>query len=80
MNVIYDFDLTGFVLDAENRREAYENHMEFEKGQRDGGDLMSYRAFCMELNKGYGVSEHSQIARLYEAPDGKIWYDTEFCG
>ena len=41
---------------------------------------MSFRKFCAELNKGYGESDYAQIARLYEAPDGRIWYDTSWAG
>ena len=73
---------SGFVLDGANRREAYENHIAFEKGfeDPDARCIMSFRKFCAELNKGYGKSDYGQIARLFEAPDGRIWYDTSWAG
>lgn len=75
-------DLTGFVLIGNNRKEAYADHMDFEMGFADheARDLMTYKEFCKELDLGYGNSDHAQIARLYEAPDGKIWYDNEWGG
>lgn len=77
-----NMDLTGFVLVGNNRREAYEGHIEFEMGfdNPEARDIVSFCTFCRELNKGYGGSDHVQIARLYEAPDGKIWYDNEWAG
>lgn len=79
--VIIDINHSGFVLVGNNRREAYANHIEFEKGFNDPDNSylkMSFRKFCKELARGYGQSDWVQISRLYEAPDGKIWYDTEF--
>ena len=75
-------DLTGFVLSGNNRKEAYANHMDFEMhfSNPEVRDLMTYDEFCYELSLGYGNSDHIQIARLYEAPDGKIWYDNEYGG
>lgn len=78
------FDLTNFVLVGNNRKEAYEDFIEFEKGFGDDPDneylQMDFEDFCEVLDKGYGESDYIQIARLYEAPDGKIWYDTDYCG
>lgn len=78
---IIDINQPNFVLVGYNRREAYEDHIEFEKGFNDPDNQylkMSFRKFCKELAKGYGKSDYIQIARLYEASDGTIWYDTEF--
>ena len=75
-------DLTNFVLVGNNRREAYESHMEFERGFNDPNNeylKMSFIQFCEEMDKGYGQSDWIQIGRLYEAPDGRIWYDNEYC-
>ena len=77
-----NMDLTNFVLTGNNRREAYESHIEFEKGFNESDNpylKINFRKFCKELDKGYGESDWLQIARLYEAPDGKIWYDNEYC-
>lgn len=78
-----NMDLTNFILVGNNRREAYESHIEFEKDFNDSDNpyvKMGFRKFCKELAKGYGQSDWLQIARLYEAPDGKIWYDNEYYG
>lgn len=80
--VAVDISHPSFILVGNNRREAYESHIEFEKGFNDPDNQylkMSFRKFCKELAKGYGQSDWIQIARLCEASDGKIWYDTEFC-
>lgn len=77
-----NMDLTNFVLVGNNRREAYESHIEFEKGFNDLDNpylKMSFKKFCKEMDKGYGQSDWLQIARLYEAPDGKVYYDNEYC-
>lgn len=76
-----EIDLSSFVLVANNRMEAYDGHIEFERQFNDPDNpylKMSFKKFCKELNKGYGNSDWRQISRLYEAPDGKIWYDNEF--
>ena len=75
-------DLTNFVLVGNNRKEAYESHIEFEKefNNPDNPYLrMGFKKFCKEMDKGYGQSNWNQIARLYETPDGKIYYDNEYC-
>ena len=46
----------------------------------DCQSIMDFETFCKELDLGYGNSNCIQVARLYEAPDGKIWYDTEYYG
>lgn len=78
-----NFDLTDFILVGNNRKEAYEDFIEFEKGFNDPGDEyldIDFEEFCEILDKGYGNTDYIQISRLYEAPDGKIWYDTEYYG
>lgn len=73
-------DLSTFVLIADNRKDAYISHIEFELGfdNPELRDLMTFAEFCEELDLGYGNSDHLQIARLYEDEDGKIWYDNEY--
>lgn len=78
----YLTDLSSFVLVGNNRKEAYNDFIEFEKGFDDEDNpylKMSFEDFCKELDKGYGQSDCLQITRLYEAPDGKIYYDNEYC-
>jgi hypothetical protein len=78
-----NMDLTNFVLIGNNREEAYKRHMEFEMSFNDPDNpylRMGFIKFCKELSKGYGNSNWIQIGRLYEAPDGKIWYDNDYCG
>lgn len=73
-------DLTTFVLVGGNRKEAYEDFIEFEKGFNDADNIylkMTFEEFCKELDKGYGNSDCLQIARLYENENG-IWYDNEY--
>lgn len=75
-------DLSNFVLIGNNRLEAYDSHIEYEKRFDDPDNpylKMSYQEFCDELNKGYGNSDYNQIARLFEDNDGKVWYDNEYC-
>ena len=76
-----EMDLSNFVLVGNNRKEAYDSHIEFENGFDDPEfrDLMNFDHFCKELDLGYGNSTHIQIARLFEDNDGKIWYDNEYC-
>lgn len=78
-----NFDLTDFILVGNNRKEAYEDFIEFEKGFNDPDNKyldIDFEEFCEILDKGYGNTDYIQISRLYEAPDGKIWYDTEYYG
>lgn len=73
----------GFLLLGRNRREAYAEHIAFERGFDDPDNeylKMGFRAFCRELNKGYGGSDCAQIARLWEAPNGEIYYDRYWGG
>lgn len=79
--MIDKIDLSNFVLIGNNRQEAYNSHIEFEKGFDDPDNpylKMSYQEFCDELDMGYGNSDYLQIARLFEDSDGKIWYDNEY--
>ena len=75
-----DMDLSTFALIADNRKDAYISHIEFELGfdNPELRDLITFKEFCKELDLGYGNSAHIQIARLYEDEDGKIWYDNEY--
>ena len=78
-----NFDLSNFVLIGNNRKQAYEDFIEFEKDFNDENNIyldMTYKEFCENLDKGYGNSNCIQIARLYESKDGKVWYDNEYCG
>ncbi len=76
-----EVDLTGFEFAGCNREEAYQGHLEYEAGfSPDCQSIMDFETFCNELDLGYGNSDCIQVARLYEAPDGKIWYDTEYYG
>lgn len=76
-----NFDLSSFVLIGNNRKQAYEDFIEFEKGfGEDCRYDMSFKEFCKELDKGYGNSNCIQIARLYETKDGKVWYENDYCG
>lgn len=76
-----EVDLTGFELAGCNREEAYGGYLEYEAGfSPDCQSIMDFETFCKELDLGYGNSNCIQVARLYEAPDGKIWYDTEYYG
>lgn len=71
-------DLTGFVKVGNNRKEAYDDFVEFESGfDEDFRTILTYEEFCIELEKGYGNSDCIQISRLYENEDG-IWYDNDF--
>lgn len=73
----------NIVYLCDNRKEAYEMHIEYESGfdYDDNPYLeMSYEEFCEELDKGYGKSDCIQIARLYEDSHGGIWYDNDYCG
>ena len=73
-------DLTGFVIIG-NREAAYKDYIEFETlFDKDVSYLLTYGEFITELKKGYGNSEHVQIARLYEDENGVIWYDTYYVG
>ena len=74
-------DMDGFVriCDKGDYKTAYKQHIEFEKGFNDSSvqDLLSFEEFCKELKKGYGNSDHLQIARLMETNDA-IYYDNEY--
>lgn len=74
-------DLTNFVLIGHTRKEAYQAHIKFEMGftNPEVRVIIDFAEFCSELDKGYGNSDYIQIARLYEAPNGDIWYDNEYC-
>ena len=74
-------DLSNFSLQGNNRQEAYEAHIAFEMGFSNPQvrDVVTFEEFCHELNLGYGNSDHTQIARLYETLDGKVYYDNEYC-
>lgn len=74
-------ELSDCVLVGNNRVEAYQSHLDFESGfDEEFRCDISFKEFCKELDKGYGNSDFLQISRLIEMPDGKIWYDNEFCG
>lgn len=75
-----EMDFSSFVFAGKNRQEAYDSHIEFEKGfdpECSYAD-MTFEEFCDELDKGYDGSDCLQIARLYEDANGNIWYDNEF--
>ncbi len=75
----------GFIkiCDAGDYRAAYKNHVEYENSfvDQDGNpnpqEIETFDEFCEELKKGYGVSDHIQIARLIETENG-IYYDNEY--
>ena len=73
-------DLSTFVLVGSSRLEAYGSFMNTEMGFDNPKvrNLMDFQDFCKELSLGYGKSSFIEIARLYEAPDGKIYYDTQY--
>lgn len=57
----------------------YKNHCEYEAGFDEGfRDDVDYETFVEEFHKGYGESDHLQIARLFELSCG-IFYDNEYC-
>ena len=59
--------------------EAYDDFYKFEMGfDEDCRANLSYEEFCSELDKGYGKSDYTQVARLYEDESGVIWYDNEY--
>ena len=73
---------TSFVLLGSNRHEAFAEHLQYEFGFNDPDNpyvKMGFREFCRELNQGYGRSKWTQIARLWEAPNGMIYYDRYWC-
>ena len=71
-------DLSTFIKIG-NRKEAYEDFCEFEKGfDEDTRNNLTFEEFCVELDKGYGNSGCVQVARLYEDDNGVIWYDNEY--
>lgn len=75
-----EMDLTNFVLIGTSWKEAYEDFCDFEEGfDTDCRTELSFEEFCSELSKGYGNSEYTQIARLYEDENGVIWYDNDYC-
>lgn len=67
------------IFDANNRKEAYDNFIEFEMGFLDPEcrHIVSFEEFCKELDKGYGQSLMIQIGRLIEI-NGKIYYDNDY--
>lgn len=72
-------DLTGFDFYGHNRQEAYENYRKFEKESHPQNfQPLTFGEFYFELDKGYGQSNHKEIARLYEQSDDSIWYDVEY--
>lgn len=74
-------DLINFTKVGNNRQEAYDNFVDFELGfDEDVRYNYTFEEFCKELDKGYRSTESNcvQIARLYEAEDGTIWYDNEY--
>ena len=71
-------DLTSFIKVGNNRKEAYEDYIDFEKGFKENSVVISFEEFCKELDKGYGKSDYTQIARLYEDNNGCVWYDNEY--
>lgn len=71
-------DLTNFILVGNNRKEAYDDFVEFESGfDENCRTTLTYEEFCIELDKGYGNSDYLQVARLYEDENG-VWYDNEY--
>ena len=71
-------DLTSFIKVGNNRTEAYADYIDFEKGFNENSVVISFEEFCSELDKGYGMSDYTQIARLYEDNNGCVWYDNEY--
>ena len=71
-------DLTSFVKVGNNRKESYADYIDFEKGFKENSVVISFEEFCSELDKGYGKSDYTQIARLYEDNNGCVWYDNEY--
>jgi hypothetical protein len=59
-----NFDLTNFVLVGNNRKEAYEDFIEFEKGFNDPDNeylKMNFEDFCEILDKGYIKGDSYEI-------------------
>ena len=74
-------DLSTFVLVGNNRKEAYDEFVEYElRFDEDVRNNLSFEEFCKELDKGYENSGCIEIARLYEDGKGRVWYDKEYCG
>ena len=71
--------MDGFVKVGNNRKEAYDDFVDFESGfEKEVRYNHTFEEFCEELDKGYGEADCTQIARLYETEDGTIWYDNDF--
>lgn len=73
----------NFFLLAPNRSEAFRKLQQFEDGYENPENpylKMSYEVFGKELDKRYGKSEYTQIARMYEDTYGLVWYDGDYVG
>lgn len=70
-----------FIKVGTNRREAYDDFVKYESMFDEGArNDLTFKEFCMELDKGYGESDCIQVARLIEDDKGMIFYDNEYCG
>lgn len=66
------------IADRNDYETLYKDFCDFENGYpKDMRSELSYDDFITEFKKGYGNSEHVQIARYFELSNG-IYYDNYY--